>query len=91
MSNPEIILHDNKPQPMRTETEIYYAHDMLAGILLKEIPVQIDPESLRILHIIASTLCWVLRHDHNPEVGELLKVVESDLAKAGHVLHRHDN
>jgi len=87
----EVIQHTNTQPPMRSELDVYRAHDLVVGILMKEAPVEMDPESLKLLNVVASTLCWVLRHDHNTSVGEMLTYIESELDKKGIRLSRHDN
>lgn len=58
--------------PLRNETEIQLAHDVFSGILLKEVPMVLDPKDLHHVHIACDVLCWVLKHDHNKAFGKTL-------------------
>jgi hypothetical protein len=73
-----------KPKPpLRDQTEIQRAHDLLAGILLGDCPEMVpkcDTEMI-ILNSVASCLCWVLQHEYNPNVSNLLATLEAE-AKA---------
>jgi hypothetical protein len=69
--------------PLRNETEIQKAHDVLSGLLLKEIPVILDPAGLHNFHLAADVLCWVLQHDHNEAFGNNLKKLYAFLSEQG--------
>lgn len=68
---------------MRTETEAQRAHDLLVGILLKEMPVIFDPKFLEHINVAASVLCWVLQHEHNATFGKNIAKLEADLLAQG--------
>lgn len=49
---------------MRDRSDIQQAHDLLLALLLREVDVP-GTEPDESVNIAASTLCWVLQHDHN--------------------------
>jgi hypothetical protein len=80
---------------LKTRREIQRAHDILKAIVLGEVPIdeesdslRVNGESLRMMLIQASldTLCWVLEHKHNTAFAENLVRIESALERIGFVL-----
>lgn len=81
---------------MRSEIEIYRAHDVLTAIVLGEVPAKPkDSCSDKALKAALDALCWVLEHDktdeNNHAFGDNLRFIEQELAKQGHHLHRRNN
>jgi hypothetical protein len=76
---------------MKSEAEIIRAHDALVGLLLQEVPLEIDARIRMAMHAQADVLCWVLEHDHNKNFGRNLEGLLKRLEAAGYVLHRKDN
>lgn len=76
---------------MRSEEEIQEAHDLLVAIKLREVPTQLSPQAMSALTVAASVLCWILRHDHNPNFEMNLTKLREDLTKAGYVMERRNN
>ena len=74
---------------MKSETEIYKAHDMLLAVILKEIPMVVGKNELQFLQLQASSLCWVLGHDHNRSLNLTLEQIEKFVAHAGFVVTEH--
>ena len=68
---------------MKTEAEIQRAHDILAAIILKEVPLQVRPEQMERMLGSADVLCWLLDHDHNQSFTENLKRIEDAFAQMG--------
>jgi len=68
---------------MRDEAEVQRAHDMLAGIILGEVPLPLPNDKLCCA---IDVLCWVLRHDHNDSFAKNLMIIEMLAAEAGFVL-----
>jgi hypothetical protein len=80
MNNPKFA-----PDPaLRPAMEIQRAHDLLAGLILEEVPLGITDEIRSGLTAAASVLCWVLKHDHNTRFQELLDAVEKAAAVQGY-------
>jgi hypothetical protein len=80
--------------PLRDEKELRRAHDLLVGILLGEAPrlrARLDEKSIELLGFVASTLCHVLRHDHNDTVQKFLEHVERVAAEEGYDFCDHSN
>lgn len=76
---------------MRSQDEIQRAHDLLLGIILREIP---RPKSALLgveLSRLASVLCWVLGHEDNTAFCELLENLERELEAMGFVLEKRSN
>lgn len=77
---------------MRAEIDIQRAHDILAAVVLREVPC---PRSANALKAALDTLCWVLEHDktdeNNHTFGDNLQRIEDGLAKRGFHLHRRNN
>jgi hypothetical protein len=71
---------------MKAESDIQRTHDLLVGIILKEIPAVFDPQLLDHINIAASVLCWVLEHQHNPTFGQNIAKLEADLKAQGFTL-----
>ena len=71
---------------MRSELEIQRAHDLLVGVILKEIPMELPMEHLERLSLIAGAFCWVLRHDHQKTCAEILRAIEAEAARLGYGL-----
>jgi hypothetical protein len=74
--------------PMRPAIEVQRAHDLLVGIILKEVPLKIpeDGEEMKLLHGAAGVLCWVLRHDHNDKFAVCLQELERATQSMGFTL-----
>lgn len=77
---------------MRTIDEIQRAHDMLAGIMLDEVPeaMRLNDENKQKMAGMACVLCWVLRHDHNKTFGNLLSMIEEACTELGVVIEPRD-
>lgn len=71
--------------------EIQRAHDVLLGVILKEVPAALSPETVRGIHAACDALCWVLEHDHNAKFGRNLAALESAAESAGFTLGRRNN
>lgn len=71
---------------MKTEREIQRAHDLLVGIVLKDIDVGASAAQIAIIVQAASVLCWILNHEHNPAFGNLLKATEAIALADGYEL-----
>jgi hypothetical protein len=67
--------------------EVQRAHDILLAFILEEVPKPADIPEQAIL-MAASTLCWVLKHDHNHSFGEVVAQLESEANKAGFTLSK---
>lgn len=76
---------------MRAELEIAAAHDRLVAILQGEMPFDTTPQEMETAATLASVLCWVLQHDHNPRFQQLLDIIDARAAAHGLVLQRADN
>jgi hypothetical protein len=76
---------------MKSEAELQRAHDLLVGILLKEIPAVFDPELLTHISVASSVLCWVLEHEHNRTFGDGITKLEADLKAQGFTLRFKPN
>jgi hypothetical protein len=68
---------------MKTQDEIQRAHDILAAIILKEVPLQVKDEQMEGLLGSADVLCWMLEHEHNKSFQENLKRIEDAFQKMG--------
>ena len=68
---------------MKTELEIYKAHDLLVMLITKQAPVVIPPEAEKGLIAAADVLCWVLEHKHNETFGNNLKSIEALFNECG--------
>ena len=72
---------------MRDEKEIQLAHDILVQILLGEVPSPFDDDKYRdALNAAASTLCWVLKHEHNSTFKDNLDKIIKYLAELGYTV-----
>lgn len=71
---------------MRSEQEIYKAHDMLSAIMSEEVPHPFDAEVLLGMHAALDVLCWVLEHPHNPTFPANLRKLTQYLAEGGYEL-----
>jgi hypothetical protein len=68
---------------MKTQDEIQRAHDILAAIILKEVPLQVKDEQMERLLGSADVLCWMLEHEHNKSFQENLKRIEDTFQQMG--------
>ncbi len=77
----------NKPT-IRTETEVQRAHDILVGIILDEVPIEMraTEEDKMKLSQYACILCWMLHHDHNTAFAKLLADLEKIANQLGFVI-----
>ncbi len=77
----------NKPT-IRTETEVQRAHDILVGIILDEVPIEMRATEKQKFQIsqMTSVLCWVLHHDHKSAFAELLADIEKTANELGIVI-----
>ena len=73
----------------RPVEQLQRAHDLLVGILLKEVPNPGFDE--KYIHAAADVLCWALNHDHNIAFDQNLKRLEGALAERGFFLCDHGN
>ena len=74
---------------MNSEDELTQAHDLLVAVLLGEIPeLNVTPEIAALLNAAATTLCWVLDHDHNPQFENNLERLRTQIAALGYVFHK---
>ena len=74
---------------MKSPDELEQAHDLLVAILLGEIPeLNITPEIGALLNAAATTLCWVLDHDHNPQFENNLERLKKQIAGLDYILHK---
>jgi hypothetical protein len=72
---------------VRKAAEIQRAHDILAAVILKQVDLELEDDSL--LRVAGDALCWVLRHDHNDSFASNLANLEEMIAKAGYELDDH--
>lgn len=68
---------------MKSQDEIQRAHDILAALILEEVPIRIKPEQAEALSAAAGALCWVLNHDHNKSFEENLARIEQMFEELG--------
>lgn len=61
---------------LRPTYDVQTAHDVLVAFLLKDLPVDLPAEVQLQIHNMASVLCWVLGHEHNPTFAETLAQLE---------------
>jgi len=73
---------------MRPASEIQRAHDLLAGIILKECDLGLPESHLQRLAAVGGVLCWVLRHDHNTDFAVLLASLEAATKIAGYTFDK---
>ena len=76
---------------MRDRTELQRAHDILVGIILREVPFPEVGLTMRDLNLMACVLCWVLKHEHNVQFEQHVKRITEALAGAGFIITRGDN
>jgi hypothetical protein len=62
---------------VKTKEEIQRAHDILAALILQEVPLRLDPEALQRIHGSADVLCWLLDHEHNRSFQNNLERIEA--------------
>jgi len=74
--------------PMRPAMEIQRAHDLLAGIILKECDLGLSGKQFKQLASLAGVLCWVLRHDHNKDFEVLISEIEAMTKLAGYTFDK---
>lgn len=90
MSRPRVV--DRQPgEPiagMRSHDELQRAHDQLVGIIVRDAPFPDVGLTMRDLNLMASVICWCLRHDHNDQFARHLENIEQDLAARGVELHK---
>ncbi len=75
MELPEITLRDS--------TEIQRAHDILVAVILHETPYDPNDGVRMLIEAQASTLCWVLNHEHNQTFAMNLADIEERIADLG--------
>jgi hypothetical protein len=71
---------------LRTADELQRAHDILASLVLDERMMRFVCPTLRDTQNVIATLnvlCWVLKHDHNPNFGEMIDRLEAALRELG--------
>lgn len=73
---------------MKNEQDIQRAHDLLAGIVLGEVPMVLRPEVKVGIHTALDTLCWILEHDHNQAFSKNLVEIERSASRLGYELKR---
>ena len=74
--------HHRRPG-LRPLPRIERAHDLLAGILNGDVPLELAPEDERQAHTALDVLCWVLEHQHNPTFANNLHQLEEKARKRG--------
>jgi hypothetical protein len=68
---------------VRNPNDIQRAHDILAAIVLGEVPVSMSPLEDATLHGALDCLCWVLEHDHNQAFAKNLASVHRAIEARG--------
>lgn len=78
---------------MKDQKEIQRAHDLLVGCILGEAPLPrpMDEMEKEKIGVMASVLCWVLQHSHNPLFGDYLARFETELKANGIYLFDESN
>lgn len=71
---------------MRTEAEIQEAHDLLCGIKLGEVKIDLPASAMVGLTVALDALCWVLWHDHNVTFQENLDGLREAAKELGYEL-----
>jgi hypothetical protein len=72
---------------MKDIEQIQRAHDILAGVLMGEVKIPLDAQTLDRFNVAATTLCWVLEHAHNKAFGVAIAKLEADLKALGYELN----
>ncbi len=67
------------------------AHDLLVGIVLREVPHEYSEDEVKMMANTASVLCWILGHEHNKQFGDNLEILERDMRNNGYVMARRNN
>lgn len=78
---------------LRDVKEVQRAHDLLAGIVLADVPNPLGdhPEATEVIICLLDVLCWVLKHDHVNTFPDNLKKIEDWLNAQGYQLEDHGN
>jgi hypothetical protein len=76
---------------MKSEAEITRAHDILVGVILKELPMELEGRIKMLMRAQADVLCWVLEHDHNNNFQRNFEAIVKVAEAAGYKLVRKDN
>ena len=77
---------------MRSWEEIQRAHDILVGVILREVPVEMkDRETQLGLHAALDALCWVLQDNCESDFAENLSKIEKELTARGFRLQPRQN
>jgi len=71
---------------MKSQDEVTRAHDLMVGILLGQVPLELAGEDKRLAIATTDVLCWVLGHDHNQNFGNNLTAFELLLEEMGYEL-----
>ena len=68
---------------MKTPMQIQRVHDAIVPVLCGELPVRLSGHDRLYFAAVASVLCWILEHDHNPSFARELESLEQNLARQG--------
>lgn len=71
---------------MRSQDEVQRAHDMLHGIVTKEVDVGMGPDDLRNTALVRGVLAWVLGGDESHPLAEMLADLDATLKAKGYRL-----
>ena len=72
---------------MKTEAEIYRAHDILSQVITGEVEVGLHPKDKELaLRAALDVLCWILGHEHNKAFAENLARIHAECERRGYVL-----
>lgn len=73
---------------MKTELEIAAAHDAVAALVLREIPLELGLVQRAAAKGALDALCWVLDHDHNQTFASNLRKLAEEAYEKGYVLEK---
>lgn len=86
MSDDKIILREGPRN--RPAAEIQRAHDLLTGLLTRQIPNP-APRFTREILMYSAVLCWVLNDGHDKSFGSNLERIERELRAGGFELDKY--
>lgn len=89
MSRPHVV--DRQPGPLtglRPFDDLQRAHDQLVGIIMRDAPFPDVGLSMRDINLMASVICWCLRHDHNDQFEKHLQRIAEWMKAQGFELRK---
>jgi hypothetical protein len=74
------LTNPSNKKPMRSKEEIERAYNLMLGVVIPASKESPDEATMFAIAAMLDVLCWLLRHDHPTNFGELLAVAERKLA-----------